>query len=90
MENVELLDKKDIQIKHLENENKLKDLFIEDLKLQMEYMRQEIAYLKNKDYGRRSEQLDKQYPNLFNYDVFNEAEDTADDKVLEPIYQIGF
>lgn len=59
-------------------------LIVEDQKFQMEYMKQEIALLKSRKFDRRSEQLDKQYPNLFNYDVFNEAEDEAKE-VNEPI-----
>lgn len=69
-----------------EKEKKLKEtqLIVEDQKFQMEYMKQEIALLKSRKFDRRSEQLDKQYPNLFNYDVFNEAEDEANE-VNEPI-----
>ena len=61
-------------------------LQIEDQKFQIEYLKQQINYLTHREYGRRSEQLDKQYPNLFNYDVFNEAEDNAaSENINEPI-----
>lgn len=61
-------------------------LQVEDQKFQIEYLKQQINYLTHREYGRRSEQLDKQYPNLFNYDVFNEAEDNAaSENINEPI-----
>lgn len=71
-------------VKALEARVKELELINEDQRFQMEYMRQEIALLKSRKFDRRSEQLDKQYPNLFNYDVFNEAEDEAKE-VNEPI-----
>lgn len=93
MTNEELLIEKDKYIEALlaaktEAENRLKQehLIVEDQKFQIEYLKQQINYLTHREYGRRSEQLDKQYPNLFNYDIFNEAEDNATTKEInEPI-----
>lgn len=59
-------------------------IIVEDQKTQMKLMAEQIALLKSRTFNRRSEQLDKKVPNLFNYDVFNEAEDEAKD-VVEPI-----
>lgn len=70
MENLEFNAKQKEYVKALE-------LQVEDQKFQIEYLKQQINYLTHKEYGRRSEQLDKQYPNLFNYDIFNEAEDNT-------------
>ena len=93
MENLKFNGKQKAYVKALEAakieaENKLKaeQLIVEDQKFQIEYLKQQINYLTHKEYGRRSDQLDKQYPNLFNYDIFNEAEDNAsEDKINEPI-----
>lgn len=78
------LNSKEKQLNSTTNELRETQLIVEDQKIQMEYMKQEIALLKSRKFDRRSEQLDKQYPNLFNYDVFNEAEDEANE-VNEPI-----
>ena len=93
MDNLEFNDKQKAYVKALEAakieaENKLKaeQLLVEDQKFQIEYLKQQINYLTHKEYGRRSDQLDKQYPNLFNYDIFNEAEDNAsEEEINEPI-----
>lgn len=77
--------KVELQNKNQEKENQLLKLQVEDQKFEMEYMSQVIAYLKNRQFGRRSDDLDKKYPNLFNYDVFNEAEDEASTDIQEPI-----
>lgn len=71
-----------------EAERRLREeqLLVEDQKFQIQYLKEEINMLKHREYGRRSEQLDKQYPNLFNYDIFNEAEDNAtSEEINEPI-----
>jgi len=58
----------------------------EEDKFRIEYLTLQLNSLKHQKYGRRSEQLDKQYPTLFNYDVFNEAEDNASKEAInEPI-----
>lgn len=93
MENLKFNGKQKAYVKALEAakieaENKLKaeQLIVEDQKFQIEYLKQQINYLTHKEYGRRSDQLDKQYPNLFNYDIFNEAEDNAsEEEINEPI-----
>ncbi|MGM9971031.1 MAG: IS66 family transposase [Anaeroplasmataceae bacterium] len=70
----------------LEKKLRAEQLLVEDQKFQIEYLKQQINYLTHKQYGRRSEQLDKEYPNLFNYDIFNEAEDNASsEEINEPI-----
>lgn len=74
------------RLKEMEKDYKKIQLQNEDNKFMIEYLTQQINYLKNEKYGRRSEQLDKQYPNLFNYDIFNEAEDNSSKgKIEEPI-----
>jgi len=73
-------------VEELLKRNRQLELLAEDNKFQIEYLQHEVNYYKNKEYGRRSEQLDKQYPNLFNYDIFNEAEDNATtEEINEPI-----
>ena len=85
MSNEEIIAQQKARIEALEKELKEAQLLAEDQKFQMEYMRQEIELLKHRTYGRRSEQLDKKYPTLFDdYDVFNEAEDEAKE-INEPI-----
>lgn len=65
MINEELLIQKDKEIEALLKEHRALQLINEDQKFQIEYLKQQINYLTHKEYGRRSEQLDKEYPNLF-------------------------
>ena len=57
---------------------------VESQKFEIEYLKAEVAYLQDKKYGKSKDNVDlDKYPNLFNYEIFNEAEATADSNVSD-------
>lgn len=58
---------------------------VESQKFEIEYLKAEVAYLQDKKYGKSKDNVDlDKYPNLFNYETFNEAEATADSSIADP------
>lgn len=61
------------------------EAIVEEQKFRIEYLEAEVKYLIDKKYGKSKDDVDlKKYPNLFNYETFNEAESLADDTVTDP------
>ena len=57
---------------------------VESQKFEIEYLKAEVAYLQDKKYGKSKDNVDlDKYPNLFNYEIFKEAEATADSNVSD-------
>ena len=64
------------------------EALLEDKNAQIDYLKLEVAMLQNKKYGKSSDKVDlDKYPNLFNFETFNEAEATADTNEPEPEYE---
>ena len=86
--NKELADKnKELTNSNEENKNRaLKaEALVEAQKFEIQYLKAEVAYLQDKKYGKSKDDVDlKKYPDLFNYETFNEAEANADESVVDP------
>ena len=64
-----------------------KQAIIDDQKLRIDYLSADNEMMRNKKYGKSTDQLSKNYPNLFNYETFNEAEANANPSEPEPSFE---
>ena len=63
-----------------------KQAMIDDQKLRIDYLTADIAIMRDKKYGKSSEKLGKRFPDLFNYETFNEAEENTNPNEPEPSF----
>lgn len=69
-----------------DTDTKLKEtqVFVENQKFEIEYLKAEVALLQNKKYGKSSDKITKDNYNLFNMDVINEVEINQETPEEEP------